>query len=196
MKANKDLLTSINAILDLRKKITRAVLLTIITSIAFTLNMNAQTIESLESKLASLNPAESAHLQSLIRDLHPSVNILQGLYKVSGPGPAEVATCDASSVSLLYENNPIFNQVELIKININSGSDLPSSIDITQLQSFTNLDYLLFVFSYDACGGQSDQCLSALLGKIIRKGSSPIITTGMQGNSPQSTILYSLSIPE
>jgi hypothetical protein len=116
--------------------------------------------------------------------LNPSVNLTNGELTIYGTGSPIVAICDAASVNMLYGNDPAFSQVELIRLTVNSAVELPSAIDLTQMQGFTNLQYLLIVIGYDACGGQSDNCLATLLGGIIQGASSPVI------------VLYNLSIPE
>lgn len=152
--------------------------------IGIAINGYSQTIMSLESRLQTLEPALAAHLQNLVIGLNPSVNLTNGELTIYGTGSPIVAICDAASVNMLYGNDPAFSQVELIRLTVNSAVELPSAIDLTQMQGFTNLQYFLIVFGYDACGGQSDNCLATLLGGIIQGASSPVI------------VLYNLSIPE
>lgn len=146
--------------------------------------VKAQTIMSFESRLHSLDLAGASHLQSIATDLFPTVYLSQGELKTYGAGSPVVAICKGSSVNMLYGNNPELVQVELINITVNSSSELPSSIDLTRMQGFTNLKYLMVVFAYDACGGKTDNCLASKLSGII------------QGNSSTVIVLYKLSIPE
>jgi hypothetical protein len=85
---------------------------------------------------------------------------------------------------MLYSNNPVMSQVELLKITANAESDLPASIDLYQLEVLSNLKYLLVEFEYDACGGSPDGCLASILEGII------------QGTSSKITVIYSQSLPE
>lgn len=158
--------------------------LTLIFGLFLLSSINAQTVMSLESAKQSLEPSSAAHLQSLVTDLHSNVYVSQGEFKTYGEGSPVVAICDAASVNLLYGNNPALSQVELINVAANSASELPSSIDLTQLEGLADLKYLFVVFEYDACGGSADGCLASILEGII------------QGTSSQITVIYSLSIPE
>ena len=152
--------------------------------IGIAINGYSQTIMSLESRLQTLEPTLAAHLQNLVIGLNPSVNLSNGELTIYGTGSPIIAICDAASVNILYTNNPAFSQVELIRMTVNNPGELPSAIDLAQMQGFTNLQHLLLVFGYDACGGQSNNCLDTLLGGIIQGASSPVV------------VLYNLSIPE
>ena len=148
------------------------------------INGYSQTIMSYQSAMQTLEPSAAAHLQSLVTDLHPSVYLTQGEITTYGEGAPLVAICDAASISLLYGDNPVLNQVELINITANSAAELPTSIDLTQLQGLAELKYLFIVFAYDECGDSSDDCLATKIEGII------------QGTSAQITVIYNLSIPQ
>lgn len=156
----------------------------LILSIFFLTGVSAQTIISFENGIQSTELSDAAHLQSLVTDIHPSVYLSNGVLTTYGTGSPIIAICDASSVNKLYDNDPIFNQVELIRITINNSGQIPSTIDLERVSAFTNLRYLLLVFAYDECGTRTMDCLPSTLNSIIHGASSPII------------VLYNLSIPE
>lgn len=158
--------------------------LTLIFGLFLLSGINAQTIMSLESAKQSLEPSSAEHLQSLATDLLPTAFLAEGEIATYGEGGPVVAICDAASVFMLYGNNPTLGKVELINITANSASELPSSIDLTQLEGLADLKYLFVVFAYDACGGSSDACLASKLSDII------------QGASSQITVIHNLSIPQ
>jgi hypothetical protein len=160
------------------------VFITLLLGLLFMSGIKAQTIMSFQSAMQTLEPAAAANLQSLVTDLHPTAYLTQGEITTYGEGAPVVAICDAASVYLLYGNNPTLSQVELINVTANSASELPSSIDLTQLEGLADLKYLFVVFAYDACGGSADGCLASVLEEII------------QGTSSRITVIYNLSIPQ
>ncbi|GAB1454296.1 hypothetical protein MASR2M47_43520 [Draconibacterium sp.] len=176
-----DSLTSVRGLFRSRAS---KLFLTLIFGLFLLSGINAQTAMSFDSAKQTLEPSSAEHLQSLVTNLHPNVYLSQGGFKTYGEGSPVVAICDAGSVNMLYSGDPVLSQVELINIKANSASDLPSSIDLTQMQGLTNLKYLMVVFAYDACGGNTDACLASKLEGII------------QGTSSQITVLFKLSIPQ
>jgi hypothetical protein len=158
--------------------------LTLVIGLLFMSGIKAQTIMSFQSAMQTLEPAEAAHLQSLVKNIHPTAYLSQGEITTYGEGAPVVAICDAASINMLYGNEPFISQIELIRVSANSMSDLPASIDLNQLEGLTDMKYLYVVFEYDACGGSADGCLASILEGII------------QGTSSQITVIYRLSIPE
>jgi hypothetical protein len=160
------------------------VFLTLLLGLLFVSAMTIPTIMSLQSALNSFEPLTAAHLESLVTDEYPTAYLIQGEITTQGDGASVVAIFDASSIDMLYSNNPVMSQVELLKITANAESDLPASIDLYQLEVLSNLKYLLVEFEYDACGGSADGCLASILEGII------------QGTSSKITVIYSQSLPE
>lgn len=159
--------------------------------VSFSLGVNAQKIEEYHSLLSKMKSsgdpamvAEGNHLQSLVTDLHPIAYLNWGQQKKYGEGAPVVVSFDASSVNMLYGNNPAFSMVELMKINIGKPQELKQAIDLDRLGKFESLKYLLIVFEYDVCGGNSTACLPSLVRDAARGEESPV------------TVLYMLSIPE
>jgi hypothetical protein len=162
----------------------RKLILCLIFGLFFLSGVNAQTIMSYKSGLQSLDPSTAAHLQSLVTDIYPSANLCNGELITYGNGSPVVAICDATTVNMLYDDDPTLSQLELIRITVNSTGDLPSELDFTRMQGLTELKYVLFVFAYDTCGGRTDDCLGEIVNRMI-KGDNSILLA-----------LYTLSIPD
>lgn len=145
--------------------------------------MSIPAYMSYQMALQELEPAAAAHLESLVNDEYPAAYLIQGEITM-GEGLCHVAIFDAASVNMLYIDNPGLSQVELIKIIANADSDLPASIDLSQLEVLPNLKYLLVEFNYDACGGNTSGCHNAILRGFI------------EGTSPQIMVLYNPSLSE
>ncbi len=146
--------------------------------------MSVPAYMSYQTALESLEPSAAAHLDSLANGYYTSADLTQGQFTTIGEGLCHVAICDAASINLLYSTNPVLSQVELIKITANAEGDLPTSIDLSQLEVLPNLRYVLVEFGYDACGGNTDGCCNSILRGIV------------EGYSAQIMVIYSLSIPE
>lgn len=56
--------------------------------------------------------------------------------------PIKVKLEDSNSYTVLKSNNPIFQTVELIVINIENVSELNNIFDVSALQGFSNLKYI------------------------------------------------------
>lgn len=146
--------------------------------------MSRPSYMSFQTAIQLLEPASAEQLKSLATKTHPTVYLTKGKTTTDKEGTARVAICDASSVDMLYKNDPALGQIELIKITARSFNDLPASIDLNQLEKLTNLKYLLVEFEYDACGGVTEDCFSSILEGFI------------QGATSQITVIYSHSISE
>ena len=134
--------------------------------------------EAVSEMLASDDPdifAEGMHLQHLITDVQPAVYLTNGQIAAYGHGTPKVVFSDTSSLNMLYEGHALFSQAELIRITVNAAAELPANINPSQFQGFDELKYLYVVFSYDACGGESDVCLAGILGTLIQGAGIPIL---------------------
>jgi len=160
------------------------------------MGIHAQTVMRVQERLESMDPADAAHLQSLIADLNLTLYLNEGQITSYGSGSPLVVKCDAASIGLLYESNPQFEQVELIQFIFSSASQLPGGINLDQLVSFSSLQHIYFVFKYNACGNQSDSCLeSTILGLLQSTPDGPTGTMTFSTGDPVVAI-YKLSIPE
>ena len=156
----------------------------ILLGLFFVSAMSRPVYMSFQTAMQMLEPASSAHLQSLVTDTHPTAYLTKGEISLERDGSPIVAVCDAASIHLLYGNNPALSQIELIRITATSINGLPDAIDLNQMGGLPNMKYLLVEFAYDACGGSTDDCHNSILEGI------------MQGTSSQITVIYSHSFSE
>jgi|GEM_PF-6057021 len=122
---------------------------------------------------AQIGGSGDEQLTSLLTEIHPSVYLSNGEITTYGNSAPEVLYCDVASVNMLYDSEELFDQVQLIKLQIKSGEALPTII-LNNLVSFTNLDYFYVEFTYDICGGQSDACLDAIVQQNISRDGTTI----------------------
>lgn len=166
-------------------------LLMLFAVLSFSLPGQAQQIQELKSYMnkmvSSADPAlaaEGARLKSLVGDLHPTEYLNWGQQKKAANGDPIVVRFDAKSVDRLYANNPAYKNVELLRVKVESTDELKSTIDLGKLPSGGSLKYLIIVFTYDVCGGGTDECLSGKVREMVTGDDSPVI------------VLYELSIPQ
>ena len=122
--------------------------------------------------------------EQTITDNNPEVaDMLYGAYPhiviseegASGTTPGEriTAACFNHAFDKLYEENELFYSVKTLVIDINSP-DYPD-LDLSQMVSFLNLEYITLHFTYDACGNNSDEtCLLPLVQSLVKPGNHPI----------------------
>jgi len=140
-----------------------------------------QTVFELGSKLAEMKGSsdttlirEAARIESLVYHLQPTIYIEENVLKAYGETPAVRVRVDAQSVGKLLESNPLFSQVELITITINSPADLNFSLNLTSLPGFTKLKYIHFLCSFNC---------------------APESFINLYIPNPQVTVFYVVSIP-
>lgn len=127
--------------------------------------------------------ADKPELEKLLFELQPTIYITQNGTNTYGEGNPVVVECVPGKLALLYEENPAFAQVKLIKLRINSKADLVV-LQLSKLQSFKNLEYVQLIFTYDVCGNKTEQCLLSRVKNMIAPGGVSV------------TVLYQLSVPE
>lgn len=133
-------------------------------------SMLAQMTESGDSALVE----EATHIKNLVTDLQPTVYVGDVVKTSNGSLPVR-ADVRAASIPKLTIENPLFEQVELITIRINSQADLSSSLDLASIQGFTTLKYVRILCSFE--------CTANQLGEIVT------------GNTIGIKVFYSISIP-
>ncbi len=150
--------------------------------------LSGQRPEKLKDALIVVDAEEGPNLGSLVKDVHRAVYLNDGNQVIAGKDtPSEdvmVAFCDAASVNDLYENNPAFRQVKLLRIEISSTAENSVRLDLSRLNSFVNLKYIYFLFSYNACGNNSNDCLEVIVRGMVT------------GQRDRVRIIYELSIPQ
>ncbi|HHU46688.1 MAG TPA: hypothetical protein GXZ40_02175 [Bacteroidales bacterium] len=89
---------------------------------------------------------------------------------------------DVASISNLYQQNNAFKDVVFIEILVRNQNDNNFSLQLSQLQSFTQLEYVLVTYAYDICSNNQVNCIeNNLRSKIV--GDSSL------------TVLYRLDLP-
>lgn len=119
------------------------------------------------SDLINDEDADAERLNILLTGLNPAIYFSNGKKQINGEGIPVVVDTDVKSLNELYKENQEFNQVEIIKISLNSTGDLNFVLNIDNLQSFYQLKYILADFSFDLCGKQSDECLISKMKEIV-----------------------------
>ena len=169
---------------DLFKQTSCRLLLALCISL-LTLKVSAQEVRELNSVLSG-NNNEANRLRSLVNDIQPTLSFQQNEVIGDKAGAPVLIDADVASVNQLYLNNPKFNSVEIIRIRINSPEDLNLVVDMSRLESFTNLKYLYFLCAFDICEEQSSKS-ACEIGKIIKMISS--------GGNSKIKFFYEISIP-
>jgi hypothetical protein len=136
--------------------------------------------------LSSPDPAtvsKGERLQRLVKDLNATIYMNDSQQRnPSQELPVSIET-DANSVWMLYENNPEFNNVELITLRISQVSELSTIINAESFQSLPNLKYLFILCSFEICS--SPGCEGSIISKMV------------QGDDYEDfMIIYQISIPE
>lgn len=159
------------------------VLFTVLFFMTTALQSSAQTIERLEEKIA-VQSADAQRLNNLTTGVHASVYIENGSIKSFGNGPVVIANVAPGDFSVMYNENPVFGSIELLKINISNQAELQNRLNLEEMQGFENLSFIIVTFMYDTCGNNSENCIPALVENLIPGLSDNLVT-----------VCYKLSIP-
>jgi hypothetical protein len=146
------------------KKLSLA-LLVVLTSASLHAQVAVELKSYLDQGKASSDAAVSAQatkLENLIYEIHPSVNIREGVLSTYADAPYLCVDTDVPSINQLEEANPLFSQVELITIRINSADDLKLVLDLALLKGFSNLKYVYFLCSVDCTPEQIINLIKAM----------------------------------
>ncbi|MDY0099668.1 MAG: hypothetical protein RBR81_10745 [Bacteroidales bacterium] len=150
--------------------------------------LTGQKPEKMKDALVIVDAEDGPNLGSLAKNVHRAIYLNDGNQVIAGKDtPSEdvmVAFSDAGSVNNLYENNPAFRKVKLLRIEIASSAESNISIDLSRLRSFMNLKYVYILFTYNACGNGSDSCLESIVQGMVT------------GTSDRVRVIYELSIPQ
>jgi hypothetical protein len=124
--------------------------------------------------------AGNEELDDLMKNMHPSIYLINGEYSTYGYGAPEVLFCDVQSLQLLNNSNTDFNTIRLIKVKVKDGQSL-SSLILASLTDFQSLKYFAVVYEFDVCGDMSSGCLDALAGESINtEGTNVSLVTFLQ----------------
>jgi|GEM_PF-3450404 len=136
--------------------------------------LNAQEREGIEifsfeqlsqnSNLKSVLPnyVKPDNIIPLITDLKPSVFFNGGAFNIQGEKPVR-AYLDLRSLQRPISRNAVFDNVELVIINIENQRDLFTQINLDNLSGFTKLKYIQIVCRVDC---NQNQISNALISSI------------------------------
>ena len=106
-------------------------------------------IEQLKASADPVLVANLNHLESLIKDVQPTVYVCNTI-TAKGEIQPVCANVKAGSINQMIVENPLFNQVELITIRLQSPDDLNFVLDLPKLTGFTNLKYVYFLCEFNS----------------------------------------------
>tara|TARA_R110002049_G_scaffold309155_1_gene517687 strand:- start:2903 stop:3448 length:546 start_codon:yes stop_codon:yes gene_type:complete len=88
----------------------------------------------------------------LLYSLKPTIYIKNNsIIKVTGPNkPVSLTTSDANSFNILKTENPLFDSVQILKIQLNDLSDLNNYLDVSSINGFNNLKHI-YIMCYFKC---------------------------------------------
>lgn len=87
----------------------------------------------------------------LFYSLLPTIYVKNnGIINITGPNrPATLTLYDANSLNILNTENPLFESVQIIKIQLNDISDLNKYVDFSSLKGFDSLGYIHLTCYFD-----------------------------------------------
>jgi len=92
------------------------------------------------------------YLRKLTYDLVPSIYLNQSNLKVDDEfgSPIRIVT-DVKSIEKLYESNSLYDNVQIIIIQINKKDELTKFLRANSLNHFSNLKYVYISCSFELC---------------------------------------------
>lgn len=110
--------------------------------------VNVNDFFKAEQQLESARSSNSTTIKSLIKDLHPSIYVTNGLVNSYGKSP-KVLFIDTKSISKLNELKLEMNQVELVTVKITKKEDLLAPIDLDIFSGFPSVKVIYLTVSFD-----------------------------------------------
>ena len=116
-------------------------------------NISIVQVDAYLGTLKTLSqPSNSASaynkLESLLKDVQPSIYLTKGLIKTYGQNPVCIYS-DVASLKLLNNNLPLIDDVEILTIKIESPSDFKNQLDICSVTNLKKLKYIYLQISFD-----------------------------------------------
>lgn len=127
-----------------------------------------------EPKKESSSLASTISVKSLIKDLHPSIYVNNGVVNTYGK-PAKVLFIDTQSISKLRDLNIEMGQVELVTVKISKKEDLINPVDLSSFSIYPSIRIILIKVSFD--------CSVDMLNNLIKN------------NKTDFTVLYTVEKP-
>lgn len=107
----------------------------------------SQMLNNMASSGDNAIVAEGIHIQNLITAPLPTVYIGENV-RVSGEFQPVRVIVEAGNISKLNDTNAAFAEIEMIIVKLKSPSDLNFLIDLSTLNGFTKLKYVLFISEF------------------------------------------------
>lgn len=107
-------------------------------------------LRSSESNSRNLN-SSSSRLESLLKDVQPSIYFLNGEQRSYGENPTSIYT-NVSSLPNLASAISTNSTIEFVTIRVNQVSDLSSPIDLSAFSIFPNLKYIYIIATVETSG--------------------------------------------
>ncbi|HNX06641.1 MAG TPA: hypothetical protein PKL96_03570 [Bacteroidales bacterium] len=119
-------------------------------------NSFAQNIKTMDEVINAMivsdkdqSSTDAARLKSLIYDVQSRIYVHDNGTLKTNDNPPVCLTTEPQALELLYETNSLFEQVELITVNILNERDLNFVFDMARLKSFFKLKYVHFLCNYN-----------------------------------------------
>ncbi|KOH43339.1 hypothetical protein [Sunxiuqinia dokdonensis] len=110
---------------------------------------------------------QAARFESLTTDLHPNLYIEEDGMKAFGEGAPVCAFVDVEASGQIYDANPLFRKVELLTIKLTSSNGLNTPINLSLLEGFQNLKYILIRSEFACTEEQVESMLTGSKADVI-----------------------------
>lgn len=147
-----------------------------------------QQIQNAEIKLAELKSsnepgvkAQGNQLEQLIQGSNPTLLIYNGEFFSFGGDKPVILDVHPKSLDFVYTDRPDYKNIQLIRIKLESPSDLSIILELDQLSHFQNLAFVYFLATFELCpeNPEDTQCQSGIINKLIstsgQKSSMPVL---------------------
>ena len=135
--------------------------LTFILCLTFSVNASSQVVRGWDIALSEMQQSpdeeirlEGKHLEKLANGLNPTVYIKKEGIKAFGRKSPVCAYLNTQDAGKLYGENPLFGSVELITIVLTEKEGLSASLDLSALQGFKQLKYILVRSDFECTPAQ------------------------------------------
>ncbi|WP_424494027.1 hypothetical protein [Salinimicrobium sp. GXAS 041] len=134
-------------------------------------NYQVTNLEELQGTVANSNQRYSSNeieeLEKLVYGSNATIIISNTGAQILGSGVPTVAVFDTNNLQALQKSNPDFNSVRLLKLKVDSSADLKRSIDLSSLNEFSNLKYILIQCAFNCSSSQLQNIFSNVGNKRI-----------------------------
>ena len=135
-----------------KKNITKILVIFFVTfaiSFVSSKSSHAQNIKSIDDYITDNNSNEAQELIKLVTELNPSIYVENGTVKTYGKRPTNLFT-NVSSFADLQKPEILKNNIQIIRITVETRGDLNQTIDLSSLSNYYKLKYI-YIFSLVPC---------------------------------------------